>query len=74
LPPFKVLYLVPWFFVLRTVIYFVVFWLLAFWQRASWGTDRMIRSASAALAGNSSWLSSHWDSLYFLFLRCSALG
>lgn len=50
LPAFKAVYLAPWFFVLRTVIYFVVLWLLALWQRATWGdSDRMIRSASAGL-------------------------
>lgn len=50
LPAFKAIYLAPWFFVLRTVIYFVVLWLLALWQRAMWGdTDRMMRSASGGL-------------------------
>jgi hypothetical protein len=49
LPAFKSVYLAPWFFVLRAAIYFVMFWLLARWQRASWGTDRMIRSASIGL-------------------------
>ncbi len=29
LPPFKAFYLAPWFFVLRTIIYFVVLWGLA---------------------------------------------
>jgi len=49
LPAFKSVYLAPWFFVLRTVIYFVALWLLVRWQRSSWRTDRMIRSASAGL-------------------------
>jgi hypothetical protein len=50
LPRFKAVYLAPWFFVLRTVIYFLVLWLLALWQRAAWGdSDRMIRSASVGL-------------------------
>jgi hypothetical protein len=50
LPAFKAVYLAPWFFVLRTVIYFVVLWPLALWQRAAWGdSDRMMRSASAGL-------------------------
>jgi len=31
LPAFKAAYLAPWFFVLPTVIYFVVLWLLALW-------------------------------------------
>jgi hypothetical protein len=50
LPAFKAVYLAPWFFVLRSVIYFVLLWLLARWQRAAWGdSDRMTRSASAGL-------------------------
>jgi hypothetical protein len=50
LPAFKAVYLAPWFFVLRTVIYFVALWLLAVWQRTAWGdSDRMVRSASAGL-------------------------
>jgi hypothetical protein len=50
LPAFKAFYLAPWFFVLRTVIYFVVLWLIARWQRATWGdSDRMLRSASVGL-------------------------
>lgn len=50
LPAFKAVYLAPWFFVLRTIIYFSAFCLLAVWQRAAWGdTDRMARSASVGL-------------------------
>jgi hypothetical protein len=50
LPAFKAVYLAPWFFVMRTLIYFAAFWLLAVWQRAAWGdSDRMIRSASTGL-------------------------
>jgi hypothetical protein len=50
LPSFKAIYLAPWFFVLRAVIYFVLLWLLACWQRATWNSsDRMVRSASAGL-------------------------
>jgi hypothetical protein len=50
LPPFKTVYLAPWFFVLRTVIYFVVLWLIVLWQRATWGdSERMVRSASIGL-------------------------
>ncbi len=50
LPAFKALYLAPWFFALRTIVYFVAFWLIGLWQRAAWGdADRMMRSASAGL-------------------------
>jgi hypothetical protein len=50
LPALKAVYLAPWFFVLRTVMYFVVLWVLAIWQRATWGyPDRMMRSASVGL-------------------------
>jgi len=50
LPAFKAVYLAPWFFVLRTVVYFVVFWLLGLWQQSAWGdSDRMMRSASVGL-------------------------
>jgi hypothetical protein len=50
LPAFKALYLAPWFFVLRTIIYLVALWLVALWQQAAWGdTDRMTRSGSAGL-------------------------
>ena len=50
LPVFKAIYLAPWFFVLRSMISFVVLWLLALWLRAAWGdSERMIRSASVGL-------------------------
>jgi hypothetical protein len=50
LPAFKAVYLAPWFFVLRTAIYFAVLWLLALWQRVAWNdSDRMTRSASVGL-------------------------
>jgi hypothetical protein len=50
LPAFKAIYLAPWFFVLRTVIYFAGLWLLVVWQRSAWGeSERMMRSASAGL-------------------------
>jgi hypothetical protein len=50
LPAFKALYLAPWFFVVRTIVYFIVIWLVALWQKAAWGnTERMMRSASAGL-------------------------
>ena len=47
---FKAVYLAPWFFVLRTILYFVVWTVLAFWARRAWGDiDRMTRAASAGL-------------------------
>jgi hypothetical protein len=50
LPAFKAVYLAPWFFALRTVIYFVVLYAVALWQRATWGdSERMLRSASVGL-------------------------
>jgi hypothetical protein len=50
LPAFKAFYLAPWFFVLRTVIYFAVLCSVALWQQATWGdSDRMMRSASVGL-------------------------
>ncbi len=50
LPAFKAFYLTPWFFVLRSVVYFLLLWLLAVWQRTSWNDSaRMRRSASVGL-------------------------
>jgi hypothetical protein len=50
LPAFKAFYLAPWFFVLRTIVYFVVLCGVALWQQAAWGnSDRMLRSASVGL-------------------------
>lgn len=50
LPPFKAVYLALWFFVVRSVVYFGLLWILAQWQRAAWGDfDRMTRSASVGL-------------------------
>ncbi len=50
LPPFKAFYLSRWFFTLRAVLYFAVWWALALWLRAAWGDlDRMTRAASAGL-------------------------
>jgi hypothetical protein len=50
LPAFKALYLAPWFFALRAVIYFVVWCLLATWLRNAWNdTERMTRAASVGL-------------------------
>jgi hypothetical protein len=43
-------YLTPWFFAARTIIYFVVWTALALWVRRGWGDlARMIRTASAGL-------------------------
>jgi hypothetical protein len=50
LPAFKAFYLAPGFFVLRSVIYFVVWYLLARWLRNAWNDhERMTRAASAGL-------------------------
>jgi hypothetical protein len=86
LPAFKEVYLAPWFFVLRTIIYFAVFWLLALWQQAAWGeSDRMIRSASAGLIiyalllslAGVDWIESlepeFHSSVYGLYYLCFAL-
>ena len=43
-------YLTPWFFAARTIIYFVVWTALAVWVRQAWGDlARMMRTASAGL-------------------------
>ena len=50
LPAFKAFYLSPWFFAFRAVVYFLLLWLVARWQRAVWNNpDRMVRSASAGM-------------------------
>jgi hypothetical protein len=47
---FKAAYLAPWLFAGRTVLYFVIWAVLAWWMRMVWGdTVRMIRAASAGL-------------------------
>jgi hypothetical protein len=50
LPAFKACYLTPWFFALRTVIYLVVWSVLAIWLRVAWNnSERMNRAASTGL-------------------------
>jgi hypothetical protein len=50
LPPFKALYLTPWFFSLRAIAYFVIWSLLALWLRnAGRDPERMTRAASAGI-------------------------
>jgi hypothetical protein len=50
LPAFKALYLAPPFFVLRSVVYFVVWSVLATWLRNAWNeSERMTRAASVGL-------------------------
>ena len=39
LPPFKAHWFAPWFFVLRTVIYFLIWIALARWLRRAWRDD-----------------------------------
>lgn len=47
LPPFKARWFVPWFFVLRTVLYFAVWIAFAEWLRRAWRNDAaMVRAAS----------------------------
>ncbi|MCC8982962.1 hypothetical protein [Bradyrhizobium acaciae] len=50
LPPFKAYYLAPWFFILRSVIYFGLWVGFALWLRQAWRNDAaMVRAASAGL-------------------------
>ena len=48
LPPFKARWFTPWFFVLRTMLYFAIWIGLAAWLRRAWRNDEaMVRAASA---------------------------
>jgi hypothetical protein len=50
LKPFKAIYLSPWFFALRTILYFVIWSLLALWLRlAGNNPEQMTRAASVGL-------------------------
>jgi hypothetical protein len=50
LKPFKAVYLAPWFFALRTIVYFTIWSLLALWLRlAGTNPERMTRAASVGL-------------------------
>lgn len=50
LKPFKAIYLAPWFFALRTIVYFMIWSLLALWLRlAGTNSERMTRAASVGL-------------------------
>jgi hypothetical protein len=47
---FKAIWLTPWFFAGRTILYFVIWTVLAIWVRSAWADPRrMIVSASAGL-------------------------
>lgn len=47
LPPFRAHWLAPWFLVLRTVLYFLIWIALAQWLRRAWRNDEaMVRAAS----------------------------
>lgn len=47
LPPFKARWFMPWFFLLRTVLYFLIWIALAQWLRRAWRNDEaMVRAAS----------------------------
>jgi hypothetical protein len=46
----QAIYLAPWFFTLRTVAYFVIWFLLAVWAGRAWGSkEQMTRAASVGL-------------------------
>lgn len=50
LPAFKTVYLAPWFFVLRAIVYFAIWTALAIWAARAYGdASAMIRAASAGL-------------------------
>jgi hypothetical protein len=50
LKPFKAVYLSPWFFTLRTIVYFTIWSLLALWlSQAGNNSERMTRAASVGL-------------------------
>ncbi|MBN8969041.1 MAG: hypothetical protein J0G95_11350 [Rhizobiales bacterium] len=50
LPAFKAAYLSPWFFATRTIVFFAIWYALAFWAKAAWkNPDRMARAASVGL-------------------------
>jgi hypothetical protein len=50
LKPFKAIYLAPWFFALRSIVYFTIWSLLALWlRRAGNNSERMTRAASVGL-------------------------
>jgi hypothetical protein len=64
LPPFKAAYLVPWFFILRAIVYFSIWTALAVWAARAYGRDAaMKRVASAGLiiwALTASWAGVDW--------------
>jgi hypothetical protein len=46
----QAVYLTPWFFIFRTIMYFAVWTALALWARDAWGnTERMTRAATVGL-------------------------
>lgn len=50
MPPFRSIYLAPWFFSLRSVLYFCLWYLIAIWARRAWeNPDKMARAASVGL-------------------------
>jgi hypothetical protein len=64
LPAFKAAYLTPWFFALRSILYFAIWTALALWAAIAYGNDAaMKRAASAGLmvwALASSWAGVDW--------------
>jgi len=64
LPAFKAVYLTPWFFVLRSILYLTIWTVLAAWAASAYGDERvMTRAASAGLivwALTVSWAGIDW--------------
>jgi hypothetical protein len=64
LPAFKAVYLTPWFFIMRAVVYFAIWTALAAWAAWAYGRDAvMVRAASAGLivwALTVSWAGIDW--------------
>lgn len=64
LPSFKAAYLTPWFFILRTILYFAIFTALGLWAALAYGNEAaMKRAASVGLivwALTASWAGIDW--------------
>ncbi len=64
LPPFKAAYLTPWFFTLRTIVYFAAWTALAVWASRAYGNDAAMKRVAAAgliiWALTASWAGVDW--------------